>query len=58
MSEKIKPADSSQVDPTELNKGIQVEMEHTDSKAKAKVIALQHLAEDPRYYTKLAKAKL
>ena len=58
MSEKIKPADPSQVDPTELNKGIQVEMEHTDSKAKAKVIALQHLAEDPRYYTKLAKAKL
>jgi len=30
-------------------------MEHTDDRAKAKVIALQHLAEVPDYYTKLGK---
>ena len=38
----------------ELKKGIAVEMEHTDDKETAKKIALDHLAEDPKYYTKLA----
>jgi len=33
-------------------------MEHTDDKAKAKIIALQHLAEDPKYYTKLKSLDL
>ncbi len=39
----------------ELNKGIKVEMEHTDNKQKAKEIAMDHLYEDPNYYTKLKK---
>lgn len=52
------PAKEEDVDPKELKMGIEVEMEHTDSKKKAKVIALQHLAEDPKYYTKLAKVGL
>ncbi len=39
----------------QLEAGIKVEMEHTDSEAKAKEIAMDHLWEDPRYYTKLKK---
>lgn len=42
----------------QLEMGINVEMEHTKSKKKAKKIALDHLAEDPAYYTKLKKADL
>ena len=41
------------VDPKELKMGIEVEMEHTKDKSVAKQIALDHLAEDPKYYTKL-----
>ena len=58
LKEYIKPAKESDVDPLELKKGISVEMEHTKDPKKAKVIALQHLAEDPRYYTKLSKVGL
>lgn len=39
------------VDPVELEMGIETEMEHTDDPAVAEQIALDHLAEDPRYYT-------
>ena len=46
------------VDQEELKKGIEVEKEHTDDAVKAEQIALDHLAEDPKYYTKLAKADL
>ena len=38
--------------------GIKTEMEHTDNKKQAKEIAMDHLAENPKYYTKLKKAKL
>lgn len=58
LNEYVKPAKESEVDPFELKKGISVEMEHTQDSAKAKIIALQHLAEDPRYYTKLSKIGL
>lgn len=58
MLEYVKPAKESDVDPSELEKGISVEMEHTTDPEKAKTIALQHLAEDPKYYTKLTKANL
>ena len=37
----------------ELTKGIQVEMEHTNDSDIATEIALDHLWEDPEYYTKL-----
>lgn len=36
-------------------KGIKIEMEHTDDKNKASEIVFDHLAEDPKYYTKLKK---
>lgn len=35
--------------------GVRVEMEHTDDKNKASEIAMDHLYEDPKYYTKLKK---
>ena len=37
----------------ELEKGIDVELEHTNSKDKAREIALDHLHEFPDYYTRL-----
>lgn len=37
----------------QLSKGIKVEMEHTSKYDVAKEIALDHLAENPNYYTKL-----
>ena len=41
-------------DKEELRKGIEVEKEHTDDPQIALKIALDHLDEDPQYYTKLA----
>ena len=40
-----------------LDKGEKVELEHTDDKAVAKEIALDHLYEDPKYYDKLEKVE-
>jgi hypothetical protein len=39
----------------QLEMGLKVEMEHTEDMDVAKKIALDHLGEDPHYYTKLAK---
>lgn len=39
----------------QLDMGLKVEMEHTDDKDKAKEITLDHLWEDPTYYSKLKK---
>lgn len=39
----------------ELSKGMKVEMEHTNSKKIAQEIAMDHLFEDPKYYSKLKK---
>ena len=41
----------------QLNKGVKVEMEHTDNKNRAKEIAMDHLWEDPNYYDKLKKVE-
>jgi hypothetical protein len=43
----------NQINPSELRMGIKVELEHTDDLDKAKKIALDHLAENPFYYTAL-----
>lgn len=40
-------------DPEQLKKGIEVEYEHTNDYDIAKEIAMDHLAEDPKYYDKL-----
>jgi hypothetical protein len=42
----------------ELEMGIKIEMEHTDDKDKAKEIAMDHLWENPSYYTKLKKSEI
>jgi hypothetical protein len=39
----------------QFDKGVKVEMEHTDDKEKAKEIAMDHISEDPKYYDKLSK---
>ena len=58
MNEIQTPAEEDKVDPQELKIGIEVEMEHTDDREESKKIALQHLAEDPEYYTKLKSLNL
>lgn len=45
----------SKYDKDQLNKGVKVEMEHTDDKELAKEIAKDHLEEDGKYYDKLEK---
>jgi hypothetical protein len=45
--------DLSQIDQDQLNKGIEVEQEHTSDPTTAKKIALDHLIELPDYYTRL-----
>ncbi len=44
-------------DAEELKRGIDVELEHTNYRAIATIIAKHHLAEDPMYYTKLKKVE-
>jgi hypothetical protein len=50
--DKLKTTD---VDPDQLKLGVSVEMEHTTNRDIATEIALDHLAEDPKYYTRLKK---
>jgi hypothetical protein len=49
---------TDKVDPNQLSIGVQVEMEHTNDPEIAQEIAMDHLTEDPEYYTKLIKAGL
>ncbi len=46
------------VDINQLSIGTQIEMEHSNDDEVARSIALDHLAEDPDYYTKLVRAGL
>ena len=46
------------VDQNELAVGIEVEKEHTDSNQHAQEIAMDHLTEDPKYYSKLLASGL
>lgn len=43
---------------SQIEKGIIVELEHTNSRQVAMEIAMDHLMEDPYYYEKLNKANL
>jgi hypothetical protein len=45
-------------DPHELAMGMKVEMEHTRDQRLAKEIAIDHLTEDPHYYSKLNQSGL
>jgi hypothetical protein len=53
--DKTTPKD---VNKKELKLGKKVEKEHTKNKEKRQEIALDHLTEDPKYYSKLKKSKL
>lgn len=55
---KWKGGDESIFDAKELDMGIRVEMEHTTDKYVAKQLALDHLAENPHYYSTLKRAGL
>ena len=46
------------IDPKEIEMGTKHEHEHTKDDALARKIAMDHLKEDPHYYTKLKKAGL
>lgn len=52
LGDKSKPSD---FDPKEVAMGVEVEMEHTDDPDIALEICLDHLKEDPKYYTKLKR---
>jgi len=52
LADLCKPKDFN---PKQVKMGTKVEMEHTDDPKKALEIALDHLKEDPKYYTKLKK---
>ncbi len=61
ITETINPAElkhgtdpDSDFDPKQLDMGMKVEYEHSDQPEVAKAIAKAHLAEDDKYYTKLA----
>lgn len=43
---------------SEIKQGIKVEREHGGTTSDIKATAMDHLTEDPNYYTKLKKAKL
>ena len=48
----------SNINTKELSIGVQVEMEHTNDEKIATEIAMDHLTEDPEYYSKLVAAGL
>lgn len=49
----FKPLPDIEFDIEELKMGIETELEHTENREVATIIAKQHLAEDPKYYSKL-----
>jgi len=46
---------ASDFNPQQIKYGVEIEMEHTDDPDTAREIAIDHLTEDPEYYTKLRK---
>lgn len=42
-------------DEKQIKKGMKIEMEHTRNKKMAQRIAMDHLVENPKYYTYLEK---
>lgn len=58
LREANKFAEGGNLNEEEIVMGTKEEMEHTKSKAKAREIAIEHLAEHPNYYSKLKGAGL
>ena len=57
-TEEIKKDAPGLFNPLEISIGVKVEMEHSVNPTFAREIALDHLTEDPQYYTKLYNAGL
>lgn len=57
-TEEIKKEAPGLFNPLEISIGVKVEMEHSVNPTFAREIALDHLTEDPQYYTKLYNAGL
>jgi hypothetical protein len=57
-SDKLEETNMNQFDPKELAAGIKIEHEHTQDERLAQKIAIDHLSEDPHYYSKLNAAGL
>lgn len=60
VKDKLKGGLADKKNPTDfpldqLEKGLKVEKEHTDDPYTALEISMDHLEEDPKYYTKLNK---
>jgi hypothetical protein len=53
--DRLSPKD---VCPKQLAVGVLIELEHSDSKDAAEEIALDHLAENPKYYSDLVKKNI
>jgi len=51
----FKPVEDIDYNKKELKLGIVTELEHTDNKQIATIIAKHHMMEDPKYYSKLKK---
>lgn len=58
VSNPVDSTASHHIDPIEFSLGQTIEMEHTHDPNIAAKIALDHLKEDPKYYTKLKAAGL
>lgn len=54
LGDKKEPHD---FDAVQLDKGVEVELEHTDDREVAREIAMDHLTEDPGYYDKLEEVE-
>lgn len=50
IADQATPAD---FDPESLQEGLLIELEHTNNRQLAMEIAMDHLSEDPNYYSKL-----
>lgn len=55
LADENKPED---FDPEQIRMGIEIEKEHTADPEKAREIAMDHLKEDPEYYTHLKKMEM
>lgn len=60
VSESLKPAgiQPSEVDPSELEMGMDDEKDHTNDPGEQQTIALQHLKDKPDYYSRIKAAGL
>ena len=57
ITAKFKAPKKCKYNTKDVNEGMKIESEHTDSKKAQKIIAQNHLDEDKSYYRKLKKVE-